>query len=550
MQARISEFAWGAEGMATNVVNLDAMIPREDMASPSGDIRAQNSEKISITDLDTGFFSAMLRKPDFQRETAHWTPDKVANLIKAFVKGDLIPALILWRRGANIFVIDGAHRLSALLAWIKDDYGVGRLSQEHFGSRIPEEQARIAAKTRDLVNAAVGPYALFSGARHNPRTASPEVLEIVGRLAANALVAQWVPQVEQSAAEESFFTINQAATPIDATEQQILRSRDRANAIASRAIVRGATGHKYWAAFPEATRIEIEEKARTIHEYLYAPPLSAPIKTLDVPIAGKGYSALPFVYELVNWSNNVPDPPKGKHSALEPDIDGSATLEYLRSVQRSVGLITGVDMRSLGLHPIVYFYTRGGEFQPAIFIAIADFARQLVKREKLVEFTRVRGRFEQFIITHKDFVTSIVKKTGGKDKSHPRLFRYFDKLIEELSLEKDEMGVLQALVNSDEFSFLLSTQPLAIDQEDSNPRRRFNRATKSAAFLDAALPTALKCAVCGGFVHVNSMQFDHKTEARNGGATDASNAQVTHPYCNSAKSILQGIKFAAAEASA
>src|SRR5262245_49707111 len=118
--------------VSTNVVNLDALIPRGDMAEPS-DPAAVKLEKISIAHLDDQFFAVALRKPDFQRETAHWSPEKVCDLIRAFIDGDLIPAVILWQRGRNVFIIDGAHRLGALMAWVRDDYGDGRQSQEYFG---------------------------------------------------------------------------------------------------------------------------------------------------------------------------------------------------------------------------------------------------------------------------------------------------------------------------------------------------------------------------------------------------------------------------------
>src|ERR1700688_1904579 len=94
------------------------------------------------------FFAGDLRKPDFQRETAQWTPAKVGDLIRSFLDADLIPAIILWRAGASIFVIDGAHRLSAMLAWILDDYGDRKRSIDHAGGYVTEEQKRVAERTR------------------------------------------------------------------------------------------------------------------------------------------------------------------------------------------------------------------------------------------------------------------------------------------------------------------------------------------------------------------------------------------------------------------
>jgi hypothetical protein len=97
--------------MATNVVNLDALIPREDFAVVGGRDWPK-PDRISISELrPTGFFYNQLRKPDFQRETANWSPEKIEDFVKTFLEGDLIPAIILWSAGETIFVIDGAHRL-------------------------------------------------------------------------------------------------------------------------------------------------------------------------------------------------------------------------------------------------------------------------------------------------------------------------------------------------------------------------------------------------------------------------------------------------------
>jgi hypothetical protein len=142
--------------MSTNVVNLDALIPREDFAVDEAQSKAIPPDRISIAHLDGHFFTGDLRKPDFQRETSQWSPAKVVDLIRSFLDADLIPAVILWRAGRSIFVIDGSHRLSAMLAWILDDYGDRKKSLDHAGGYITEEQRKIAERTRELVLKTVG----------------------------------------------------------------------------------------------------------------------------------------------------------------------------------------------------------------------------------------------------------------------------------------------------------------------------------------------------------------------------------------------------------
>ena len=127
------------------VVNLDALIPRADFAiSDLSGGSADNADHIKMSELSNEFFGPTLRKPDFQRETSNWSPKKVHEFIRSFLDRDLIPAVILWNAGEYNFVIDGAHRLSALIAYMNDDYGDKEQSIGYFRGKIPPEQVDIA----------------------------------------------------------------------------------------------------------------------------------------------------------------------------------------------------------------------------------------------------------------------------------------------------------------------------------------------------------------------------------------------------------------------
>src|SRR4051812_22411715 len=94
-------------------VTLDAMIPREDF-----EISDQVFELDLFSDFPIGYLQSdsqifkLLRKPDFQRETNHWTAEQIATFVESFVDNEVIPSLILWKSASYIFVIDGGHRLS------------------------------------------------------------------------------------------------------------------------------------------------------------------------------------------------------------------------------------------------------------------------------------------------------------------------------------------------------------------------------------------------------------------------------------------------------
>ena len=529
--------------MSTNVVNLDALIPREDLFIDTSGERVGNSgpERIDILHLDNHFFATRLRKPDFQRETADWSPDKVVDLIRSYVDAELIPAVILWSAGNFSFVIDGAHRLSALLAWVNDDYGDNRISLNYFGGRVSEDQRRVAERTRKMVKATVGSYGEYVGARNNPAALPPPMLTRYNNLATQYVTAQWVPTVEREVAEKSFFKINEAATPINPTEKKILRSRKSASAIAARAVTRAGTGHQYWSPFNATVQARIKELGKSIYQALYEPPIDeGPVKTLDLPVAGKGYNALPFVFDLINQVNKV-TVPAGKRKAEPPlveEVDGSETIGFLEKVERLVHRITGDQSSSFGLHPVVYFYTRTGAFQPSAFFATSRFLEAIIEKGKVRDFLKARATFENFLLAHKEHVSLTVHKFGAGERSVPQLVLYFETVLAAVQNGKEAKDILAMFAEDPNFQYLLPAKPPLLRATDGQSTKKtgFNKGTKSAAFIDTAVAGAPKCGLCSAIIHKNSMHIDHKQRVREDGSNEFANAQITHPICDSIKS--------------
>lgn len=529
--------------MATNVVNLDALIPREDFFIEGGGDRPGSSgqERIDIHHLDNHFFATRLRKPDFQRETADWTPDKVVDLIRSFVDAELIPAVILWSAGNFSFVIDGAHRLSALLAWVLDDYGDNRKSLDYFGGRVSDDQRRIADRTRKLVKASVGSYGEYVGARNNPSALPPPMQIRYNNLANQYVTAQWVPTVDREVAEKSFFKINEAATPINPTEKKILRSRKSASAIAARAVTRAGTGHQYWSPFDSVKQTRIKELGKSIYQALYEPPIDeGPVRTLDLPVAGKGYNALPFVFDLINQVNKVtvPDGKRKSEPGLPEETDGVETIHYLEKTNKLIERITGDQSSSYGLHPVVYFYSRTGAFQPSAFFATSRFIDGIISSGRVREFLATRAKFEAFLLHHKEHVSLTVHKFGAGERSVPQLVLYLSSVLLAFQTGKTGEEILAQFSEDPNFQYLLPAKPplLRSPSEESEKKTGFNKGTKSAAFINTAVAGAPKCGLCGAMVHKNSMHIDHKHRVREGGGNHFENAQITHPICDSLKS--------------
>lgn len=474
--------------------------------------------------LKEEFFAQSLRKPDFQRETSNWTPQKIVDLVAAFLDGDLIPAIILWRSGQYVFVIDGAHRMSALLAWVYDDYGDKSRSLNYFQNQVPEEQKKLADQTRKLIESNIGTYASYVDSSKT-LYANDKIQERVGMMNSNSFVAQWVPAGDAVGAENSFFKINQAPTPVDPIEKRILRGRKSATAIATRAINRAGAGHKYWSEFSPELQEEIEKTGKEIYDRLYLPPLGGmPIKSSDVPVGGRVYNSLPFVFDLVNLVNGI-----GAKDKLLVDPDGSRTLQFLQAVQKRLEQITTAFAGSLGLHPLIYFYTRGGAFQPGAFLAVLQLVKKLGEKSKLNEFIRVRRSFEDFLVAHKEAFTLIVSNQGAGARSRPALEDFMWLALEGLWVGKNDAEVTAEVATDTRFRFLATPAPI---REARGGKRSFSTSTKSAAFVSELVKNGARCGICGGLMHRNSMTSDHVQRKSDGGGAHSGNAQIAHPYCN------------------
>jgi hypothetical protein len=504
--------------------NLDALIPRADFDIIESTSQSAPPQTMQIRDLEVGaFFYSGLRKPDFQRETASWSPRKIRDFVKTFVDGDLIPAIILWRSQGNTFIIDGAHRLSALIAWVNDDYGDGEISRNFFTHVIAPQQKRIAENTRRLINKEIGSYREHVFAMKNPEKSSAEILARAKLLGQVSVTLQWVTGNSEKA-EASFFKINQEAVPIDKTELRLLKSRNKPNALAARAIIRAGTGHKYWSKFQDEQKNNIEELAKEIHESLFTPLLSTPIKTLDLPVAGQSYSSqtLPLIFELVNLAND------GQVDNLEDDKTGDATIAFLKSVRKISNRISGNNVSSLGLHPIVYFYSAEGRFQPTSFLAVIGLLESFEKDNYYLAFTKHRKEFEEFLLKYKSFSNQVVTKWGSGIKAFDRLKILYRFILDRLVEGKNEAEILELLHAHPVFSFLTPVTSLVFETGSD-----FNTDTKSQAFLRAAIQTPVRCGICDARLHTKSISIDHIVRKEDGGQGDLENAQTTHPFCNS-----------------
>ena len=435
-------------------VNLDALIVREDFEVKGQGGEAPTKPSIEIRELESDqFFFGGLRKPDFQRETSEWDPKRVAGLVRTFLKDDLIPAVILWKNKDLYFVIDGSHRLSALIAWVQDDYGDGARSQEFWGHSIPEDQLKIAQKTRETIEKEFGSYKSHREAIANPASYGPDIVARARRLGTISLQLQWV-RGNSGDAEQSFIRINQQAANITPQELELIQARRKPNAIAARAIIQRGTGHQYWDRFAEEQQEKIKALANDIYGIIFKPPLQYPIKTLDLPPGGAVYTAtsLRMVYDFVNLCAGVP--------SSEDDENGNRTLDYLARCKRVAQLICSNDASSLGLHPAVYFYSWTGKQQPILFLTWATLVVEIERAKKFPTFTNVRGKLEDFLIANRALVNQVIRKFGTKDSGAKHLASFYRDTLNLLVAGTTVAKLATKLGEKPEYSYLQPENPL------------------------------------------------------------------------------------------
>lgn len=422
-----------------------------------------------------------------------------------------------------IFIIDGSHRLSSLSAWVNDDYGDGAISRQFYDGIIPDEQIKIAESTRKKVEQEIGSYRDFKLAMTHPDKVKPEIVTICKKLGALAIQLQWV-EGDSEKAETSFLNINQQASAINPTEFQLIVTRNCPNSIAARAIKGRGKGHKYWSKFDKEIQEQIQILAKETFDLLFSPPLCTPIKTLDVPIGGKAFSAnaLQLIKNYVNISNDL-----DINAEIDEDLDGKETIKYLRKAKKVAEIILSNEPCSIGLHPIIYTYSRNGIHKTAMFYAISKFVVELKKRKMFNIFIEVRSSLELIIWNYDYLIQQINRKYREAENSYKHITQFLLDCITELQAGKDEIETIEQLAST-KYDYLR----LEKLKTKGSVKKEFDTDVKSHVYIKSSINSANKCKICDGLIHRNSISIDHIKRKQDGGLGEVSNGQLTHPYCN------------------
>ncbi|MFC0337130.1 GmrSD restriction endonuclease domain-containing protein [Kushneria avicenniae] len=506
------------------------MIKRADFASEGNDSASfETFNTIPARELSSGSpIAALLRKPDFQRETNHWTPDQVASLLECYVNGDLIPSVILWKSSSYLFVIDGGHRLSVIKAWMEDDYGDGSISHRLFGHNVSNEQRKAAEQARKTINRRVGSWSYYKGLLEDDDNITSEQRQRLSTITTRGLPVQWV-KGDVDKAETSFFNINMKGTPLDDIEELLLKNRKKPIAIAARAIIRAGKGHRYWSKFDSQQADIIEDEAFKLHKLLFNPEFQRPIKTLDLPLGGsKGVrNAAQILIDFLLISSRRQQEAIPAIASFSQDEDGNSTIEILRKAKKLIGRITGNDGGSLGLHPAIYFYGPSGRHSIPMFLGtISLISYKIINNNSrfFVKLTEVREKLEKVLIENKELIAAIVQRHRSKDRAS-RYHTFLERIIESIHKGKE--------LEAEDLVLISELDGKIIAGDFKRKESSISDEVKSKVFIGAALANAMKCPICRGYLDVEkSVSYDHIVRVRDGGLGNFENFQLTHPYCN------------------
>jgi 5-methylcytosine-specific restriction endonuclease McrA len=163
---------------------------------------------------------------------------------------------------------------------------------------------------------------------------------------------------------------------------------------------------------------------------------------------------------------------------------------------------------------------------------------EMAANDQLLDFLKARRQFEDFLIAHQEALGMIVHRYGSGGRHIPWVHEYYKRVATGLWGGKTADDIWAELGRTDAFSMLANPPGSRLRGIGRNDSGDFADSTKTASYWSAALPGAVRCHLCQGLIHTNSVQTDHLTPRAKGGSVDMKNAHPAHPYCNSIKGEL------------
>ena len=381
-------------------VYLDHHIPRLNLRykRPEDDELGgtkEQPENLPMDALDQDKFRGdNLRKPDFQRATNAWTAQDCVSLLESVVNRQVIPSIIMWHseEGGHDFILDGAHRVSVVKAWLRDEWG-DKLPEDVRSMMDKERISEIreaAQEVRELADEKIGTIDSYKEASDRflsiADVEGPSPKEVMKPEEYNRarfyidfqrsgmkFYVQWVHGDYQTA-ERSFIRINKSGRELSDWEITLIENRDSSFARAVMSLTSPDSTPHYWPAsinghsrsspIPEQVKA-IVSGLESLNERILQPQFRSEDFQLRLPLMtffGQDADKRPYwIAELLTVLQKRPGTESDTLKLLESDR--SVSPENLvangrRLVESSLGgldHLVGNTPLSLGIVPALYF---------------------------------------------------------------------------------------------------------------------------------------------------------------------------------------------------
>ncbi|MEW6211023.1 MAG: DUF262 domain-containing protein, partial [Acidobacteriota bacterium] len=482
----------------------------------------------------------LLRKPDFQRATWSWSPEDCVELLEAVLNDQVVPSVIMWLgEDGTKFVLDGGHRISVLLAWIKDDWG-DCLPAGHFKDDSLELASKDAAlRVRELLaERGIGTFEEYLQAERRFRDLEKQgrnpVIEMestsyqyatkVRRWASaeTGFPVLWV-KGDYKTAEQSFLKINKTGRQLSKWETKLVENRTSSMARAVMSIAEFQQASRFWPLNDEEVRNskDLSEKAQAIiqivdelHELLFLPIYETPIKQPIQPLVATPFTKPETKPAIVAEILTITEGLKGRLTETErliqkdngapPSVLIPNGLNLLKHAKDDILNVYGNNPRSLLLMPLVYFYSDQGRYIRSLLYGMLYWInygspnKDVFNRKIL--FSIHRQAFERILIEHKEeIIRRITRRIGSGSEVTYQTAGYFHGLLKLLIKHNDQ-------TESDEFKSdhkdlienLGKPNGKAFPQKQESVSRVFTQTQKTIVNVKEYLAMFPKCEICQG----------------------------------------------------
>jgi hypothetical protein len=565
----------------SNKVHLDHLIERlsiryyqeqidnqDDIGNPVNRI---NDQYIRFNDIRGEWFER-LKKPDFQRETNAWSPKQCKDFIESVFLGQIIPSIILWKSQENgvTYILDGAHRLSVIRAWMTDDWGDD--SDGYYERRDLRQIHEIAKATRLLVNTEIGSFNDFKDAHNELQRLIKEgeapkkkmdpkkflqasfYADVIG--SNSSLYAQYETGNYESA-EQSFLRINRQGQALDPWESTLIEFRKGSY---SRSIMHiancGETGH-YWPkqslSDSDLSAVEtFSEYSKNIYTKLFVPPFLLPIKDLTVPIlvAPAYFQKHLYLLEIIPLLvlNDIAADANDQIKYLQRDVNSDSSVvvknanEILSTMNsRLEHLVSNKNNPlSLSLVPLMYWYNHRGQFLRSILYGFLHWlfngSTKEIHTRKII-FSGNREKIEYLLFFYKQEIAAMAAKSGAGLKAVKVVSNFFEGLVSFLTSNSN--------IDIDDEKVMIMMQSLTKQKKATKSIKRsgrtYTKRDKSQSNINELFDSSIRCHICNGIVNLKygGIQYDHVKEFKISQETDPENMKPTHPFCNNNRKKIE-----------